>query len=439
VKKRTDEYANGPEARMLKKSKLGSCCGGGCVTFVLLGLIVYLHNSTVPNIKIPPRQLPSQNAFATFNQAQNLLVDDRKIKDAYAPPKNTAPVSLAEKRRLVSENKLTLATVREGLQLEYMDPSPRSPNATFPYFKGDRSLAFLLALDANVNAEDHKYGAAANSSLDAMQLGNMIPRGSVLIGKLVGIACEAIGRKQINKIVDQLSPAEARAAVKRLEDMRAKSIPFHETLQEEKYMTLSGLMAMLNAPQSMNQFLGSNESENRGPEMMLRGYLMLHSKETIVSDCTRYMDENIENHRKAYPHPAKPMPEPKGPILSIFLPVFSQSDFKDQENRALDDLLMLRLALRAFRVEHGHYPASLQELKGSYLTDIPEDPFAAAGAYKYAVNGDKFTLYSIGPDGKDDGGRAIDDPARAKDGVDALRYTVMPDSKGDIVAGVNVQ
>ena len=267
----------------------------------------------------------------------------------------------------------------------------------------------------------------------------MIPRGSVLIGKLVGIACESIGRKQLNKIVDQLSPAEAKAAAKRLEDLRTKATPFHDTLLEEKYMTLTGLISLLNTPQSVGMFTGGGDVESHGPELALRGYLLLHSKESILSDCTRYMDENIENHRKAYPHPAKPMPEPKGPILSIFLPVFSQSDFKDQQNRALNDLLMLRLALRAYRAEHGRYPSALQELKGEYITDVPEDPFATAGKYKYALAGSSYTLYSVGPDGRDDGGKAIDSPERVKDGLEYMRYQIQPDSKGDIVAGVNVQ
>jgi hypothetical protein len=44
-------------------------------------------------------------------------------------------------------------------------------------------------------------------------------------------------------------------------------------------------------------------------------------------------------------------------------------------------------------------------------------------------------LYSIGPDGKDDGGKAIDTPAWGA----AQRRTVLWDCKGDIVAGINLR
>ena len=38
-------------------------------------------------------------------------------------------------------------------------------------------------------------------------------------------------------------------------------------------------------------------------------------------------------------------------------------------------LLMIDLALRAYRAEHGIYPSKLELLKPQYLAEIPLDPF----------------------------------------------------------------
>ena len=50
--------------------------------------------------------------------------------------------------------------------------------------------------------------------------------------------------------------------------------------------------------------------------------------------------------------------------------------------------------------------------------------------------GAKYVLYRLGPDGKDDGGK----PVQGVHGREPdIRYHVHPDSKGDIVAGLNAR
>lgn len=78
------------------------------------------------------------------------------------------------------------------------------------------------------------------------------------------------------------------------------------------------------------------------------------------------------------------------------------------------------LALQAYRTRFGRYPASMLELKTKLGWKLPKDPFSGKDfIYKRQAKG--FILYSVGPDMKDDGGRAIPD-----DSVDL-------DSKGDLV------
>ena len=58
----------------------------------------------------------------------------------------------------------------------------------------------------------------------------------------------------------------------------------------------------------------------------------------------------------------------------------------------------------------------------------------------YKRIGSKYVLYSIGPDGKDDGGRPIFDSSKPPPPAGSerdYRYKVEQNSSGDVVAGVN--
>ncbi|HUU59585.1 MAG TPA: hypothetical protein VMZ50_08580 [Phycisphaerae bacterium] len=63
------------------------------------------------------------------------------------------------------------------------------------------------------------------------------------------------------------------------------------------------------------------------------------------------------------------------------------------------------LAMRLYEIEHGRRPAALSDLVPEYLSALPSDPFSADGEpIRYAPDKDKPVLYSVGQDGKDDGG-----------------------------------
>jgi hypothetical protein len=65
-------------------------------------------------------------------------------------------------------------------------------------------------------------------------------------------------------------------------------------------------------------------------------------------------------------------------------------------------------ALAAYRLENGRYPATLAELEPTYLEKVPGDLFSGkALIYRPEENG--YLFYSVGVNGKDDGGRWYDD------------------------------
>ncbi len=70
---------------------------------------------------------------------------------------------------------------------------------------------------------------------------------------------------------------------------------------------------------------------------------------------------------------------------------------------ARTELLRLHYAIRAFRLTENRLPPTLAELAGRELKNVPADPFRQ-GDFVYLPGGDRYILYSVGPNGIDDGG-----------------------------------
>jgi len=64
----------------------------------------------------------------------------------------------------------------------------------------------------------------------------------------------------------------------------------------------------------------------------------------------------------------------------------------------------LLAALATARYITGVTPESLDELAPEYINTLPLDPFSGE-SFKYVVSNERLTLYSVGPDGKDEGGK----------------------------------
>jgi hypothetical protein len=75
----------------------------------------------------------------------------------------------------------------------------------------------------------------------------------------------------------------------------------------------------------------------------------------------------------------------------------------EQRHRAMLRLLAIELGLIAYRENHNQWPDELESLVPHFLDDIPVDPFSNS-RFVFRQYDDSYVLYSIGPNGRDDGG-----------------------------------
>ena len=83
------------------------------------------------------------------------------------------------------------------------------------------------------------------------------------------------------------------------------------------------------------------------------------------------------------------------------------------------ELTELAFALAAFRADNDSYPDKLVDLTPKYIAEVSKDIFSDADLH-YTREGDGYLLYSVGVNGKDDGGKGCDDRTEAGEDWDDL-------------------
>ena len=388
-----------------------------------------------PVIKRPVIRMPSPNAFDYFTSAGKSVKNAGAVDQA-AFTDSRFVYSIQQKAKLVGRNQVALKKLREGLRYEYRQPFNYGPDVPCPEYAQFRNLARLLRLEAQVKAARGDWVGAVSASQDGLMMGELIAHGDE-IGQLTRIACQSIVRSSIWNAIPRLTAAQAKAAARRMAGIEKKRFPLDDTLRLERDGNLLWFQDL---------FTG----KSKGPYINDWPKRPDYTKAKLMNDYSAFMDQCIRNVR--LPYASKPVfPEvkqsrnplmaaadlPADIMMAIVTTMVDRMWFSDVLCQTRNGLLTATLALQAYREDHGGYPQKLSDLAPDYLGKVPDDLFALKGPLRYRRDRVRYVLWSVGPDGKDDGGKPVADPKAKANAPLTDRYRVEPESKGDIVAGIN--
>jgi hypothetical protein len=425
----------------------------GLAAFAVVGWWLQASEAD-PHLNLPQRRMPLPNAFDFYERAATLYVpapratpidaafdwqrapNDPSLEQRHYPP--------APRLFHLQCNAEALATLRQGFAYECQYPVLP---AQYPYggrqvvhYEKLRQLAQTLRVESHWLAEHGDWKGAAASALDVIRLGTDIPRGGPLMAAMFGTSMQTSGHYELWKILPHLDSSASQAALKRSAAICALRTPFSDTMTEEKYAIQSGLMELfqtMNWRAHMISMLSGGGYNNESLTLKDKWQLQTIFKRTLMRDVTTAMDALIQQARQPYKGEIS-TPVYDDPYCRSFLPEYSGSRFSSTRAAATSDLLLIALALRCYHFDHGSYPAQLADLVPVYLKSVPVDAFGNATSYHYRLDGRDYRLWSIGPDGRDDGGA----PARAGGDLRGnwplgTNSSITRDSRGDIVAGIN--
>ena len=101
-------------------------------------------------------------------------------------------------------------------------------------------------------------------------------------------------------------------------------------------------------------------------------------------------------------------------LVSQLLPATTACVIAEDRGAMTFDLTKLAFALAAYRADRGAYPAKLADLTPKYVGEVPKDIFSDSELH-YRPQGGGYLLYSVGPNGKDDGGKGTGDRQKGED------------------------
>ena len=101
-------------------------------------------------------------------------------------------------------------------------------------------------------------------------------------------------------------------------------------------------------------------------------------------------------------------------LVSLLLPAVSNASTAEDRATMQFDLTRLAFALAAYHADRGAYPAQLAELTPKYVAEVPKDMFNTSELH-YQQDGGGYLVYSVGVNGKDDGGKGYDDRKEGED------------------------
>jgi hypothetical protein len=337
--------------------------------------------------------------------------------------------------------------------------------ALLPSVQKCRELASILTARAMLRVGEGKTDEAWADVLACHRLARLVSRGGTLIEGLVGVAINQIAHNTGLAWLEAAKPTadQARARLKDLQTLPPFKAAAELIDTGERCMGMDALQGMRRGGAGLVDGFEANQ-----PTPEERKALEMIDWAEMEKSCNEHYDRMVAALRladraareKAFDKldaeyaAARKLTNDDGPFnFAALAKLFGGPKADPKEiSRKIAETLMgllapavrkvngaferaeqvgrnqeLAFALAAYRADQGKYPARLADLAPRYLPAIPGDLFAGK-PLAYRVEGKGYLLYSVGQDGKDDGGRSFDDDPRGDD----LRVKMpLPEPKKD--------
>jgi competence protein ComGC len=274
-----------------------------------------------------------------------------------------------------------------------------------------RTVMTMLQHDAMLRAEDGDQAGALESSQAILVAARAIGEEPYLIAALIRYAGEAIAVNALERTLAQCDAVPA-DQLKNLQELLAKEIdaPVLAQAMRGERGGFDGMIAELkdgNVRLSaiIGRPTGSGNLEDwlidTFPGVMLAGrpeYLRLMTQAVEAAKLPP------EQQAEAFKEVEQATRKSNAVVVRLLMPAVSKVSDANRRTRANMRCAMVGIAAERYRLAHEEWPASLDELvKKGWIASVPLDPYDGQ-PLRYKLRHDGVTVYSVGPDGVDNGG-----------------------------------
>ncbi len=305
------------------------------------------------------------------------------------------------------------------------DYSRPSVDMHLPEMQFFRNAARILAVSAHYQASVGNMPAALRDVSSIMKMSLHASSEPILISGLIGLSIDGIA---VDVLIDILPfiDTDALSLLKR-DDIHnflftppslAKNIYGEESFglnvfsifgtgEFDQWQLASLFLDTLNVPDSIyqqNVFLNPALAAYRiflFPQDLAAYRQTMHSYQRVTESSDSYaakqtilkkIEDDLSSGR------------PKGFITALVTPAIGKAIENVEKARMRHTTALVAIAATEFRIAHGSLPEKADSLVPDFLPCLPKDTFHATSRVRYSSKDDGVAIYSVGPNGKDDGG-----------------------------------
>jgi glycerophosphoryl diester phosphodiesterase len=346
--------------------------------------------------------------------------------------------------RAVEDNRTALEIARsfadrpKGLRRYVLPPIPF--DVRLPDVQETRGIVLLLDLAAERAGRDGRGGAALRYVPPMLNAARSLDE-PFLIAALARMACDRIAVKRVERTLGLAAPRAQLPAIQSQLLQEADSDLFWYSLRGDRALmdrmfanVRAGVVTFRDLAGARGSPLSTGEAlEARGSQWLYEPHLAndhatflellaeAYEARQLPEHEQRAVLKAIEARFRGLPYDAR--------LTRLLTPAFQKVHDASLRAKAHLRSAVAGIAVERFRLAHGRWPESLDEIPKDILPAVPRDPFDGR-PLRYTRRADGVTVYSVGLDGQDDGGTIRDGSPSNEPGQDVGFRLYDPDCRG---------
>lgn len=283
-----------------------------------------------------------------------------------------------------------------------------------------RPVADLLFRDAILRAEDGDIAGALDGCLAIYNVARSVGDEPLLMSQLVRVGCRQQAIRALERTLAQGEASEAHLV--HLQKELADDLGHNGlliALRGDRAATDNGMEAVQNGQTTLRQLVGLKDQGIAGLTERIREGSPGYQRACLLLFNNQYVEiAKLPAHEQAAKlKELADLLEQQPAAVRLLVPAIKTIGTSFHNHDAELRCAVTALAVERYRLKHGNWPATLDELAPDFLPSVPLDPFNGH-PLRYRRTEDGVIIYSVGADLEDNGGEATSQKARHLPGQD---------------------
>lgn len=394
---------------------------------------------------LPPVVTDTANAVPLYQAAFTILEADRLLvgKDSPLSMSSTVDVQDAAVDDLVARHSATLSLLDGAASHDVCrftrDWTRPSLDMILPEMQSMRQAARLMQLAARRKVATGDVAGALDDVTIIHRMSQHAAAEPILVSGLVGLAIDTVALDTLAQVLPDIGPSD----LDRLDDDSIRDLvhvvpSFKRHFFGEEAFGMMLFASLCDGGSALDSFdllplIGSSSPTPTLWRTPLKPLFSLLFRVFLLPEDIAAYRSTLRAYQRLLAQPksfaeitreAKAIEDAlntdrRGVVTSLLAPALSSCIRSGVRSQALHRAAAVAVAATRFRTVEGSLPDSLEDLVPTYLPLAPADPFAADASLQLKQTDSGLVIYSVGPDGEDDGGPASPgtEPAAGNDDV----------------------